>query len=118
MLKTIVRLLEPDAGHVHVDGEDVAQLRRDALYELRRRVGYVFQFAALFDSMTVFDNVAMGLRKMRMREPELASAYGVAAPRRDGRLRRPAAGAAVRRPAQARRPGPRHCDAAEVRAVR
>jgi phospholipid/cholesterol/gamma-HCH transport system ATP-binding protein len=71
MLKTIVRLLEPDAGVVHVDGQDVAQLRREALFELRRRVGYVFQFAALFDSMTVFDNVAMGLRRMRMREPEL-----------------------------------------------
>lgn len=71
MLKTIVRLLEPDAGVVHVDGQDVSQLRREALFELRRRVGYVFQFAALFDSMTVFDNVAMGLRRMRMREPEL-----------------------------------------------
>jgi phospholipid/cholesterol/gamma-HCH transport system ATP-binding protein len=71
MLKTIVRLLEADAGSVHVDGQDVAALRRDALFDLRRRVGYVFQFAALFDSMTVFDNVAMGLRKMRMREPEL-----------------------------------------------
>jgi phospholipid/cholesterol/gamma-HCH transport system ATP-binding protein len=71
MLKTIVRLLEADAGSVHVDGQDVAALRRDALFELRRRVGYVFQFAALFDSMTVFDNVAMGLRKMRLREPEL-----------------------------------------------
>jgi phospholipid/cholesterol/gamma-HCH transport system ATP-binding protein len=71
MLKTIVRLLEPDAGSVHVDGQDVATLRRDALFDLRRRVGYVFQFAALFDSMTVFDNVAMGLRKMRMREPAL-----------------------------------------------
>jgi phospholipid/cholesterol/gamma-HCH transport system ATP-binding protein len=73
LLKSIVRLLEPDAGLVHVDGQDVAQLHRNALYELRRRVGYVFQFAALFDSMTVFDNVAMGLRKMRMPEPEVAT---------------------------------------------
>ena len=64
MLKTIVRLLEPDSGTVHVDGEDVATLTRPELYELRRRVGYVFQFAALFDSMNVFDNVAMGLRRM------------------------------------------------------
>jgi phospholipid/cholesterol/gamma-HCH transport system ATP-binding protein len=71
MLKTIVRLLVPDAGSVHVDGRDVSELRREELFELRRRVGYVFQFAALFDSMTVFDNVAMGLRRMRMREPEL-----------------------------------------------
>lgn len=71
LLKSIVRLLEPDAGSVHVDGEDVLAMQREELYELRRRVGYVFQFAALFDSMTVFDNVAMGLRRMRMPESEI-----------------------------------------------
>lgn len=64
MLKTIVRLLEPDAGTITVDGRDVSSLTKGALYVLRRHVGYVFQFAALFDSMTVFDNVAMGLRRM------------------------------------------------------
>lgn len=72
MLKTIVRLLEPDAGTVHVDGQDVAALRRRDLFALRQRVGYVFQFAALFDSMTVFDNVAMGLRRAGMGEAEVA----------------------------------------------
>lgn len=65
LLKTIVRLLEPDAGAITVDEEDVLALTREELYELRRRVGFVFQFAALFDSMSVFDNVAMGLRRMR-----------------------------------------------------
>jgi phospholipid/cholesterol/gamma-HCH transport system ATP-binding protein len=65
LLKSIVRLLEPDSGRVFVDGQDVAELGRDQLYELRRRVGYVFQFAALFDSMSVRDNVAMGLRRIR-----------------------------------------------------
>ena len=64
LLKSIVRLLEPDAGRVVVDGASVRELERDALFDLRRRIGYVFQFAALFDSMTVFDNVAMGLRRM------------------------------------------------------
>jgi len=64
LLKTIVGLLTPDSGRVLVDGQDVAALRRQELYELRRRVGYVFQFAALFDSMTVADNVAMGLRRV------------------------------------------------------
>jgi phospholipid/cholesterol/gamma-HCH transport system ATP-binding protein len=74
LLKTIVRLLEPDRGHVTVDGSDVARLTREELYELRRRVGYVFQFAALFDSMTVFDNVAMGLRRIEgMGEDEVAA---------------------------------------------
>jgi phospholipid/cholesterol/gamma-HCH transport system ATP-binding protein len=72
LLKSIVRLLEPDRGDVFVDGQDVKALRRDELYELRRRIGYVFQFAALFDSMTVFDNVAMGLRRIRaMSEVEI-----------------------------------------------
>jgi phospholipid/cholesterol/gamma-HCH transport system ATP-binding protein len=65
LLKTIVGLLEPDEGRVVVDDEVVTELSRDALYELRRRVGYVFQFAALFDSMSVADNLSMGLRRMR-----------------------------------------------------
>jgi phospholipid/cholesterol/gamma-HCH transport system ATP-binding protein len=71
LLKSIVRLLEPDAGTITVDGEVVAELKREQLYDLRRRVGYVFQFAALFDSMTVFDNVAMGLRRIKMAEPQI-----------------------------------------------
>ena len=74
LLKSIVRLLEPERGRVTVDDVDVLALTRDELYQLRRRVGYVFQFAALFDSMTVFDNVAMGLRRMpEMSEAEIAA---------------------------------------------
>jgi phospholipid/cholesterol/gamma-HCH transport system ATP-binding protein len=65
LLKTIVRLLEPEQGTVHVDGQNVADLTTEQLYEMRRTIGYVFQFAALFDSMSVRDNVAMGLRRMR-----------------------------------------------------
>ena len=73
MLKSIVRLLEIDGGAVHVDGENVALLQRPDLYDLRRRIGYVFQFAALFDSMSVFDNVAMGLRRAQVAEDEVAA---------------------------------------------
>jgi len=62
-IKHIVGLLEPDEGEVWVDGQRVDQLSRKDLYQLRRKIGYVFQFAALFDSMTVGENVAMGLRK-------------------------------------------------------
>jgi len=62
-IKHIVGLLEPDAGEVWVDGLEVASLPRRELYKLRSRIGYVFQFAALFDSLTVGENVAMGLRK-------------------------------------------------------
>jgi phospholipid/cholesterol/gamma-HCH transport system ATP-binding protein len=70
-LKHVVGLLEPDAGEVEVDGQVVARLRRRELTELRSHIGYVFQFAALFDSMTIFDNVAFGLRRRRMTETEI-----------------------------------------------
>jgi len=62
-IKHIVGLLEPDAGEVWVDGMRVDELPRRDLYALRARIGYVFQFAALFDSLTIGENVAMGLRK-------------------------------------------------------
>ena len=62
-IKHIVGLLEPDEGTVFVDDLEVPKLTRPELYALRAKIGYVFQFAALFDSMTVGDNVAMGLRK-------------------------------------------------------
>jgi len=62
-IKHIVGLLMPDKGEVIVDGLNVPSLSRQELYQLRARIGYVFQFAALFDSLTIGDNVAMGLRK-------------------------------------------------------
>ncbi|HVE77322.1 MAG TPA: ABC transporter ATP-binding protein [Gemmatimonadaceae bacterium] len=62
-IKHIVGLLQPDAGTVWVDGREVPALSRRELSDLRARIGYVFQFAALFDSLTIGDNVAMGLRK-------------------------------------------------------
>ncbi len=72
-IKHIVGLLFPDRGTVFVDGLEVPDLPREQLYELRGRIGYVFQFAALFDSLTVGENVAMALRKMRtMTEKEIA----------------------------------------------
>ena len=64
-LKHIIGLLKPDRGTVWVDGMNVMDLAQEELYELRRQVGYVFQFAALFDSMTIAENVAMGLRRIR-----------------------------------------------------
>ena len=62
-LKCIVGLLEPDAGRVIVDGEVVHEMTRARLAELRGTIGYVFQFAALFDSMTVAENIRLGLVK-------------------------------------------------------
>ena len=70
-LKHIVGLLHPDAGDVIVDGQAVSTLDRDDLTELRQGIGYVFQFAALFDSMTVAENLALGLRKRRLDEEEI-----------------------------------------------
>jgi phospholipid/cholesterol/gamma-HCH transport system ATP-binding protein len=55
-----------------VDGQHVESLTRRELYALRAKIGYVFQFAALFDSLTIADNVAMGLRKQGLlSEPEI-----------------------------------------------
>jgi phospholipid/cholesterol/gamma-HCH transport system ATP-binding protein len=62
-LKLIVGLLEPDAGRVVVDDADVHKLDREELAVLRGRIGYVFQFAALFDSMTVAENIRLGLAR-------------------------------------------------------
>jgi len=64
-LKHVVGLLDPDAGEVEVDGQVVSRLRRRELTALRASVGYVFQFAALFDSMSIYENVAFGLRRRR-----------------------------------------------------
>ena len=61
LLKTIIGLITPDAGHVIVDGKDVPTLKRDELSELRKTIGYVFQNGALFDSMNVFENVRLGI---------------------------------------------------------
>ena len=65
LLKHLVGLLRPDAGTVVIDGLAVPDLCRRELVTLRRKIGYVFQFAALFDSMTIAANIGMGLRRLR-----------------------------------------------------
>lgn len=70
-LKHIVGLLEPDAGQVEVDGQIVHMLDRDGLTQLRSSVGYVFQFAALFDSMTVEENISLGLKRQELSQGEI-----------------------------------------------
>jgi phospholipid/cholesterol/gamma-HCH transport system ATP-binding protein len=73
-IKHVVGLLQPDEGEVWVDGRRVDTLPRRDLYALRAKIGYVFQFAALFDSLTIGENVAMGLRKQgTLTEGELRS---------------------------------------------
>lgn len=65
ILKLILRLLLPDSGTINVFGQNVVHLSFEEALELRRRIGMVFQNAALFDSMTVFENVAYPLREHR-----------------------------------------------------
>jgi len=63
MLKMLIGLLTVDSGEIVFDGEDVAQMKDDALQVVRRRIAYLFQGAALFDSLSVAENVAYGLRE-------------------------------------------------------
>ncbi len=63
LLKCIAGLLTPTGGQVVIDGEDIARMCENDLDRVRRRIGMVFQYAALFDSLTVYENVAFGLRR-------------------------------------------------------
>ncbi len=63
LLKLIVGLLKPDAGQILIDGEDIVPLSEDELLKVRQKIGMVFQGAALFDSLTVKENVAFPLRE-------------------------------------------------------
>jgi phospholipid/cholesterol/gamma-HCH transport system ATP-binding protein len=62
-LKLILRLLVPEKGRVLIDGEDITHLSFEEALEVRQKIGMVFQGAALFDSLTVFENVAYPLRE-------------------------------------------------------
>lgn len=61
LIKHIIGLLQPDSGSVIVDGIHIAEAGEELLYSLRRRIGFLFQSAALFDSMTVYENIVLGL---------------------------------------------------------
>ncbi len=63
LLKLILGLLKPDAGRIRVDGDDIVPLEEGELGPYRRRMGIVFQEGALFDSLSVFENVAYRLRE-------------------------------------------------------
>ncbi len=65
LLKHLVGLLRPDAGGIFVDGTDITRLDRFSLDRIRDRYGVVFQGGALFDSMSVFENVAFPLREKK-----------------------------------------------------
>jgi phospholipid/cholesterol/gamma-HCH transport system ATP-binding protein len=64
LLKHIVGLLHPDSGDLLIDGKSVVTMNKDELLDIQRKFGFVFQGAALFDSLTVKDNVGFGLRNL------------------------------------------------------
>jgi phospholipid/cholesterol/gamma-HCH transport system ATP-binding protein len=73
LLKHLIGLLQPDAGDVLVDGERITRMNERQLLRVRRKFGMLFQGAALFDSMTVAENVAFGLRRLEhLTEGEIA----------------------------------------------
>ncbi|RPI18295.1 MAG: ABC transporter ATP-binding protein [Ignavibacteriae bacterium] len=61
LLKHIIGLLKPDSGEVLIDGQDVTKMNEKEIYQIRNRFGFLFQSAALFDSMTVAENIGLGL---------------------------------------------------------
>ncbi len=63
LLKNIVGLLRPDEGEIWIDGQNVAHIPEEEYFPVRKKCGMVFQHPALFDSLTVFENVAFGLRR-------------------------------------------------------
>jgi len=65
LIKCIVRLLEPDSGTINVFGEDVSALNREGLGSLRKKIGFLFQSGALYDSMTVQQNLEFPLRRIK-----------------------------------------------------
>lgn len=74
LLKNIVGLLRPDEGEIWIDGEEVSQLSEEDYLPIRKKCGMVFQHPALFDSLTIFENVAFGLRRhYQLEESEIQS---------------------------------------------
>ncbi len=73
LMKHVAGLMKPDRGRVLVDGQDISRLKSKELGQLRSRFGFLFQGGALFDSLTVFDNVAFPLReKTKLSEKEIS----------------------------------------------
>ena len=63
VIKLMVGLLHPTAGHIFVEGVDVGEKTDKELLEIRKKIGFAFQFGALFDSMSIYDNIAFPLKE-------------------------------------------------------
>ena len=72
LLKHIIGLVKPDRGRILIDNQDISKLRGKALKRLKERCGIVFQGGALFDSLTVFENIAFPIReKTKMKASQI-----------------------------------------------
>src|SRR5882672_8077898 len=69
-LKLMVGLLKPDRGEIYVDDQEISHLKEEDLSEVQKKFAYVFQGGALFDSLTVGENVAFGLKNLVRPPPE------------------------------------------------
>src|SRR5580693_5669279 len=68
-LKLLMALLKPDRGSIWVDGDDVTRLKPSGLSKVRRKMGFLFQDAALFDSLTLYENLALPLARLTTKSP-------------------------------------------------
>jgi phospholipid/cholesterol/gamma-HCH transport system ATP-binding protein len=74
-LKLMIGLLRPDTGQIQIGGDNIAELESEQLSHVRRRMGFLFQSAALFDSLTLHDNLALPLRRLTNKStPEIEEA--------------------------------------------
>jgi phospholipid/cholesterol/gamma-HCH transport system ATP-binding protein len=72
LIKCIIGLIKPDEGKIYVDGLEITTLEEKGMNEVRKKFGMLFQWGALFDSMTVWENVGFGLRRhLRLKEEEI-----------------------------------------------
>ena len=72
LIKCIIGLMRPDEGEIYVDGLDLSSLNEEKMNEVRKKFGMLFQWGALFDSMTVWENVGFGLRhQTHLKEEEI-----------------------------------------------
>ncbi len=71
LLKHIMRLFKPDKGKIYIDGREITSLSRKEIYKIRKSFGYVFQEPALFDSLTIYENVGMPLVEHGFSEKEI-----------------------------------------------
>ncbi len=69
-LKLIIGLIKPDSGTIRVDGQNIVDLDEDGLSKVRSRMGFLFQGAALFDSMSLYENLALPLKRLRPKTPD------------------------------------------------